>query len=76
MVKESHNTVSVRALNFQLILWRLTVNTNIRLVLVVIALLSGIIALLGVTESIATAPLPFIILGGVLLSVPLILDEG
>lgn len=51
-------------------------NTNIRLVLVVIALLCGIIALLGVTDSIATAPLPFIILGGVLLSVPLILDEG
>ena len=51
-------------------------NTNIRLVLVVIALLSGIIALLGVTDTIATAPLPFIILGGVLLSVPLVLDEG
>ncbi len=75
MVKESHSMMSVRALNFRTP-WRLIVNTNIRLVLVVIALLSGIIALLGVTDAIATAPLPFIILGGVLLSVPLILDEG
>ena len=74
MLKESQDTMSAPAFYSQL--RRPSVNTNIRLVLVVVALLCGVIALLGVTDAITTAPLPFIILGGVLLSVPLILDEG
>ena len=74
MLKESQDTMNASA--FYSHLWRPSVNTNIRLILVVVALLCGIIALLGLTDSITTAPLPFIILGGVLLSVPLVLDEG